>query len=1103
MAPNVLLEAFEKLLAVMKDVSTQGKKTSKATDTSDSTKKVSVAIDELSAEQRELQKIMAQINTVTAKNNATYQAQEAVLKKLKKEIKDRAELGDRDAKAITKQNASLKQLETALKLNREAYAGFRTEEARASEEGVNLLRTIQDQATGVAELREEMLQFNHNVGNYTGSIIKAKQEIDRLEKETLALVKAQKKEDQATDDGKKKFNQYNTQINKNITQINIYRNAVQKAAVEQKKLNSAGGGGGMGDALDGLGDLNPALGEGIGKVQQLSGAFKKLLGSPVGPYLVAIGAAVAAIGTYFTGSIEGQDRFAQKMTIITAYTNIFRREAEKLGKYLVDLWDDPIQAIKDYIELGLTNLVNRAKSIIVLGQAVAQAWSGQWRQAAVSAQNAFIQFFTGITNGTQKLRDLNKKAAAEKIVLDEIEIRNAKFKKDAIQDIIDDSIVELQVSKLLAKVKDDLRYADQDRLVALRKANALLEDQAKGDIELAQQELAIFRDQLTLKGLEYDEIQKLADLQTEVLNAQAAGSKQEVAMAQERYRVYFDSLQLRGEDYEEAQKFAELQAKVNKTEEAFFQAQKRRLSEEFSLVREIQAKTLAFIKAQQEAYNKLETWRLEHLISVNEKIIATERSTLAERFKAIVENAAAQVTLAQETAEDELAAAMEASKGRVNLSTKERKEIFENVKLSIDEQLALYDEAVTRHAEIDQAYVTESLRIEEERAAKLKEINDGIADMKVQSALEVLARDNDKWADQIGEDAADAMKALNIAYDQGLVDTDEYLKQRADIESTAQQSSLSTQLGYVNEQLALAEEGSVNQLDLLRQQAELELALTEETAQKKLEYEMALQEGLAELREEASESALEIMGNLFDAEDMKRQERLDKLTEKQAIELAMAGDNEVAKAEIENRFALESERIKKQQAASDRKRALFEKATAAIQIAINTALAISKTLAQTGLPAAIPLIAITAAIGAVQLAAVLSKPIPSYADGTDNHPGGLARFGEAGPELVTLPGGKSFLAENETFANLPAGSQVKTSHETMRALALEGLVITNTSPGKSDISKEISKQTAEIRDLTHTLRHKKHVEINFSRRGAEAALASAMSRTNYLNNFYQ
>lgn len=63
-------------------------------------------------------------------------------------------------------------------------------------------------------------------------------------------------------------------------------------------------------------------------------------------------------------------------------------------------------------------------------------------------------------------------------------------------------------------------------------------------------------------------------------------------------------------------------------------------------------------------------------------------------------------------------------------------------------------------------------------------------------------------------------------------------------------------------------------------------------------------------------------------------------------------------------------------------------------------------------------------IGAIQLANLLAVPIPSYKFGTDNHKGGLARFGEDGAELVKEPGKNPYVALSETIKELPSGTKV-------------------------------------------------------------------------------
>lgn len=95
------------------------------------------------------------------------------------------------------------------------------------------------------------------------------------------------------------------------------------------------------------------------------------------------------------------------------------------------------------------------------------------------------------------------------------------------------------------------------------------------------------------------------------------------------------------------------------------------------------------------------------------------------------------------------------------------------------------------------------------------------------------------------------------------------------------------------------------------------------------------------------------------------------------------------------------------------------------QIIGNTAIGISKALSELN-PV---LAAIIGAIGAVQIAKVLATPIPKYADGTNNHPGGPAIYGEAGAEIVKEPGKNPYIVDQATLGLLPKGTKVTPINE--------------------------------------------------------------------------
>jgi hypothetical protein len=117
------------------------------------------------------------------------------------------------------------------------------------------------------------------------------------------------------------------------------------------------------------------------------------------------------------------------------------------------------------------------------------------------------------------------------------------------------------------------------------------------------------------------------------------------------------------------------------------------------------------------------------------------------------------------------------------------------------------------------------------------------------------------------------------------------------------------------------------------------------------------------------------------------------------------------KAAADKAAAKEERKLKHDQA-------VFDKEMAAVKIVAATAVAIMEAGGLT------PLALLVGAIGAIELATVLAAPIPSYAEGTDYHKGGLARFGEAGAELIKEPNRPAYMAYTETISYLPKGTQV-------------------------------------------------------------------------------
>jgi hypothetical protein len=159
----------------------------------------------------------------------------------------------------------------------------------------------------------------------------------------------------------------------------------------------------------------------------------------------------------------------------------------------------------------------------------------------------------------------------------------------------------------------------------------------------------------------------------------------------------------------------------------------------------------------------------------------------------------------------------------------------------------------------------------------------------------------------------------------------------------------------------------------------------------------------------------------------KEQEASDKTFEKQQ------GNLDNALMSDENR-AEKQKKITEDKAAADKviadkiqaekiKQAKWQKAQAIINALIGAGLAVISAL---NAPPPLSFISAAAAsiLATIQVATIIAQPLPAYAEGTDNHPGGLSLWGEVRPEIAVTPSGEAFLAETPMITNFDAGTKI-------------------------------------------------------------------------------
>ena len=252
------------------------------------------------------------------------------------------------------------------------------------------------------------------------------------------------------------------------------------------------------------------------------------------------------------------------------------------------------------------------------------------------------------------------------------------------------------------------------------------------------------------------------------------------------------------------------------------------------------------------------------------------------------------------------------------------------------------------------------------------------------------------------------------------------------------------------------------------------LALDELQQQQKKEQDF--KKAAFDVGKELINSGFEIYKNISDAKVQTLESERDK-------ELAAAGDNAERKADIEAKF-------QKKINAEKRKAAIAERLQAIFSIGLNTAIAVTKGLKDLGIPGAI----MYGALGAVQLAAVLSKPLPEYWKGTENAPEGLAWVGENGQEAIKRKDGSVSLTSNRRqLTYLQGGEKIYTAGSKETSYYKSILNDKNMPNTSSTVGDNLNLITKNIQNMSLSNNQKESMSDN-SLSSLKAAFSDAVSR---------
>lgn len=358
--------------------------------------------------------------------------------------------------------------------------------------------------------------------------------------------------------------------------------------------------------------------------------------------------------------------------------------------------------------------------------------------------------------------------------------------------------------------------------------------------------------------------------------------------------------------------------------------------------------------------------------------------------------------------------------------------IVQNDKNSFDKRLdALYDGYEKRRdiiiAQHDLDIQNDTLTAEERLAIEKKYISD-INGITVEYGLQqqALYQDNQDKVndiiekgqkarqDKIAGDAAGANTELINQLVAGQITLEQYNKRREENEHNARIESLKEEVNAATAKVLATKEGTVERFEAEKELKEKGLALTEEYNKKEIDAITKLNEVKKQIAYEAFDTFTSIINSQYDNEANRVQQALDDLDKQKEKEISIADQTilnkqqkEVEIAKIEARAQAQREVLERRQRQIQLERARFEKAANIARIISDTAVAVVSALGTRPFtPANIALAAAVGTLGALQLAKAIAAPLPKFAEGTTDAPGGLAWVGDGGKrELVITPQG--------------------------------------------------------------------------------------------------
>lgn len=487
------------------------------------------------------------------------------------------------------------------------------------------------------------------------------------------------------------------------------------------------------------------------------------------------------------------------------------------------------------------------------------------------------------------------------------------------------------------------------------------------------------------------------------------------------------------------------------------------------------------------AYNQMLSLKEKEGSEVNKRIVQDERFSYEERIDALNKYSEALKASVKTNADAQIEKLIRETTiglGKDPDNEKDRAEVAQKVSnqvLLIRQKEALEIEKITEQSAKTQ------LQIEEDR---VKKILKSIQEEAEARAMDVSGKELREY-DYLAKDFKKGLMSEEVYQAKRTDISNKYALIRFDEEQKMLEQQLNTFGLQEEEKKDIQKRLADNRLEYERFVMDQEIAAEEKLAEKKkqlLQDVFNFGNQLIQQRFANQQKALEEEAEANNEWSEEEKERIDRLEESGAISKEQA---DARKEAIDQQAEKRAEIIEQKKKDTRKKQAMYERALALADIAKELAIAIFKIKAQIAVLLSNPVTAAYAAVasaqipwviasGAAQTAMIMATPIPEYAEGTPDHPGGLAIVGDGGKSEMIISNGRIFKTpSSDTLLNLPEHSMVLPDFN----MAMEEMKILKAPRENRDSIgiEKLSEQFKESNKSLHELVRRSIIESKNSR----------------------